>query len=345
MSSPPFDRYAKQVRFAPIGEQGQQRIADSSVLVVGCGALGSVVAESLVRSGVGRVRLVDRDFLELSNLQRQTLYDEEDLATGLPKAVLAGRRLAKINSQVAVDAVVADVTHHNMAELAAGVDVIVDALDNFETRLLINDYAVSTGTPWVYGGCIGAEGQVMAILPGETPCLTALVPEPPAPGESPTCDTAGVIAPAVNVVASFQAAEALKLLSGARNAVNRRLTSIDLWRNRVRMLDVSKLHADGTCPTCHEREFPWLRGDRGSQAVVLCGRNAVQLRAAVPGDVDLDALAARLRPAGPATVNAFLLRLQAGVHTLTLFRDGRCIVSGTDDPAKARSLVAQHLGS
>ncbi|TWT37752.1 Molybdopterin-synthase adenylyltransferase [Posidoniimonas corsicana] len=341
----PADRYAKQVRFAPIGEPGQRALRESSVLVVGCGALGSVIAETLVRSGVGRVRVVDRDFLDLSNLQRQTLYDEVDLASGLPKAVLAGRKLKRINSTVDVEAQVADVTHQNIAELAAGADAIVDGLDNFETRLLLNDYSVSTGVPWVYGGCIGAEGQVMAVLPGETACLTGLVPEPPAPGEAPTCDTAGVIGPAVNVVASLQAAEALKLLSGNRDAVNRQLISIDLWRNRVRMLDVAKLHADGTCPTCHAREFPWLSGERGSQAAVLCGRNAVQLRSALTRKVDLGALAESLRGVGEVTVNPFLLRLTLPDHELTLFQDGRCIVSGTEDEARARSLVAQHLGA
>lgn len=340
-----MDRYAKQTRFAPLGEHGQQALAASRALVVGCGALGSVIASTLVRAGVGLVRVVDRDYLELSNLQRQVLYDEADVQGGLPKAVVAGEKLRQINSEIEVDAVVADLTHQNITHLADGVDVIVDGLDNFETRLLLNDYAVSTGTPWVYGGCVGAEGQVLAVLPGETACLTCLVPEPPPPGATPTCDTAGVLGPVVSVVASLQAMEALKILSGNRAQVNRQLTTIDLWRNRIRTLSVDRLHEEGTCPTCHDRSFPWLSGQRGSQAAVLCGRNAVQLRAAAPRTLDLPSLAARMQPVGEVTVNPFLLRLRLPEYQITLFKDGRAIVSGTEDEARARSLVAQYVGS
>jgi adenylyltransferase/sulfurtransferase len=250
-----------------------------------------------------------------------------------------------VNSEIEIDPVVADVTHTNIAALAGDVDVMIDGLDNFETRLLLNDFAVSSGTPWVYGGCVGAEGQVLAILPGETPCLTSLVPEPPAAGTTPTCDSAGVLGPAVNVVASLQAMEALKILSGNRDAVNRQLVSIDLWRNRLRMLSVEKLHEPGACPTCDRRQFPWLTGERGSQAAILCGRNAVQLRAASNEPVNLEAIARSLQGTGQVMVNPFLLRLTLDDYQLTLFQDGRTIVAGTEDEAKARSLVAQFLGS
>lgn len=339
-----MSRYAKQTRFAPLGEQGQAKLVDARVLVIGCGALGSVIANTLVRAGVGFVRIVDRDYLELSNLQRQVLYDEADVSGGLPKAIIAAEKLRRVNSEITIEPVVADVTHKNIAELAGDVDAIVDGLDNFETRLLVNDYAIQTGTPWVYGGCVGAEGQVLTVLPGETACLACLVPEPPPPGAAPTCDTAGVLGPAVNIVASLQAMEALKLLSGNRADVNRELVSVDLWRNRLRTLNIDKLHEPGTCRACHDREFPWLEGKQGSQAAVLCGRNAVQLRSGVERAVDLDATAAALVGVGQISINPFLLRLQLPEHQITLFRDGRAIVTGTEDETEARSLVARHIG-
>lgn len=335
-------RYTKQTRFAPLGEEGQQRLADSRALVIGCGALGSVIANTLVRAGVGYVRIVDRDYVELSNLQRQVLYDELDVANSLPKAVAAAAKLRLINSEVTIDEYVLDVTPANIDRLASGVHVIVDGLDNFETRLLVNDYAVKHRVPWVYGGCVGAEGQVLAILPGETPCLRGLVPEPPPPGASPTCDSAGVIGPAVNVVASLQAVEALKILSGNLAAVNRQLTSIDLWNNRIRQLSVDKLHPAGECPACDHQQFPWLSGEQSSRTAVLCGRNAVQIRTAGEQSIDLESLAQRLD--GEVLVNPFLLKLAVSDYELTLFRDGRVIVAGTDQEAKARSLVAEYLG-
>lgn len=339
------DRYARQSRFAPLGDEGQQRLQTSTALIVGCGALGTVIANTLVRAGVGTVRMVDRDFVELTNLQRQVLFDEADVTNGLPKAIAAANKLRVINSDVTIEPFVADVSHENLAKLAEGVGVIVDGTDNFETRLLINDYAISSGTPWVYGGCVGAEGQVLAILPGETACLTCLVPEPPSPGTTPTCDTAGVLGPAVNVIASIQALEAMKILAGKLDAVNRQLTVIDLWRNRIRQLSVDNLHHPGTCPTCHDRKFPWLTGDRGSQAAVLCGRNAVQLRPSVPTVIDLPAMAKRLESIGSVTLNPFLLRLKVDEYEITLFADGRAIVGGVEEESRARSVYAQYIGS
>jgi len=302
------------------------------------------VAETLVRAGVGFVRIVDRDFLELNNLQRQVLYDEQDVADGLPKAIAAANKLRRINSEVQIEPIVADVTHHNIGELAADVDAIVDGTDNFATRFLLNDFAVKNNKPWVYGGCIGAEGQTMTILPGETACLACLMSDVPPPGTTPTCDTAGIIGPIVNVIASIEAAEALKILSGHREAVSRRLTIIDLWDNQVRAVDLNRLRDSGDCRVCKHNEFAWLGGERGDTSAVLCGRNAVQLSA--KGTIaSLDEIAARLKGVGSLQQNAFLLRLTLDDYVLTVFPDGRTIVAGTNDVARARSLHARYVGA
>jgi adenylyltransferase/sulfurtransferase len=343
--SPELTRYARQVRYAPFGVAGQERLRESAALVVGCGALGSVIANTLARAGVGTLRIVDRDFLELNNLQRQVLYDEADVAAQLPKAIAAANRLRTINSAITIEPIVGDVTHTNIATLAEGVGVIVDGTDNFETRLLVNDYCVKHNLPWVYGGCVGAEGQTMAILPGETACLTCLLPEIPPPGTTPTCDTAGILGPVVNVVASLQSMEALKILSGNLKDVSRTLTVIDLWQNRLRQIDLGKLHESGTCVTCGKREFPWLAGEKGGQSAVLCGRNAVQLRSESPQRLDLVDLERRLSSVGRVTRNPFLLRLEVAGHVITQFPDGRAIVAGTDDTAQARTIYARYVGS
>lgn len=338
-------RYSRQERFAPLGKEGQQRLGASTVLVVGCGALGTVSSNTLVRAGVGRVKIVDRDFVDLSNLQRQVLFDEQDVASGLPKAVAAAQKLRQINSEVVVEPHVADLTHENIRALADDADIIVDGTDNFETRLLLNDYAVCEQRPWVYGGCVGAEGQVLAFLPGETGCLTGLIPEAPEPGAVANCDSAGVLGPAVNMVASLQATEAIKILTGATSAVCRELTVFDLWRNRWRCIDVSALHPTGGCPTCDDRVFPWLEGTHGSEVAVLCGRNAVQLKPSTATKVDLDRLAKRLSEQGETTLNPFLTRVCVEGMQITVFADGRAIVVGTDDPAAARSAYARIVGS
>jgi adenylyltransferase/sulfurtransferase len=291
------------------------------------------------------VRVVDRDFLELNNLQRQVLYDEDDVALGLPKAIAAANKLRRINSEIEIEPVVADVSHRNVAELAGDVDVIVDGTDNFAVRFLLNDFAVKHGKPWVYGGCIGAEGQSMTILPGETACLACLMADAPPPGTTPTCDTAGILGPIVGVVASIEAAEALKILSGHREAVSRRLTIIDLWDNQVRSVNLSKLRESSDCRVCKHREFVWLSGERGSAPAVLCGRNAVQLNAAPGAMVSLEDLATRLAGIGQIQRNAFLLRLAVNGYVLTVFPDGRTIVSGTDDIATARTVHARYIGA
>lgn len=340
-----LDRYARQARFAPLGEEGQRKLAQGRILVCGCGALGSVLANTLARAGVGFLRIVDRDFLELNNLQRQVLYDEADVAAGLPKAIAAAQKLGRINSQISIEPVVADLTCRNIDSLASDTDLIVDGTDNFETRYLVNDYAVKHRRPWVYGGCIGAEGQSMTILPGKTACLACLMPNAPPPGATPTCDTAGVLGPAVNVVASIQAAEAIKILSGNHDVVSHNLTIIDLWENRIRQVDLSSLREQADCRTCQHAEYPWLDGRRGSRSAVLCGRNAVQIS---PGDragFSLNSLARKLAGVGRVEQNAYLLRFHVDDYVLTVFTDGRAIVGGTDDPVVAKTVYAKYIGS
>ncbi len=340
-----LSRYDRQMRFAPFGEEGQTRLAQGRALVCGCGALGSVIAETLARAGVGFVRLVDRDFLELNNLQRQVLYDEADVADGLPKAIAAANKLRRINSEIVIEPVVADVTFHNIDSLAGDVEVIVDGTDNFATRLLVNDFAVKHAKPWIYGGCIGAEGQSMTILPGDTPCLACLIPEAPPPGTTPTCDTAGILAPIVNVIASMEAGEALKILSGRRESVNRRLTIVDLWDNQIRQVDLSRLRENSDCRVCKHGEFRWLSGEHGDLSASLCGRNAVQLSAPPGTKLSLGGLAARLKGVGKMQQNPFLLRLSVDDYVLTVFPDGRTIVGGTADIATARTLHARYIGA
>ena len=345
-SSPQSDRYSRQIRFPHIGEAGQQKISASKVLVMGCGALGSVIAESLVRAGVGHVRLVDRDFLELSNLQRQTLFDEQDVADGLPKAIAAARRLRSINSTVTIEPIVADVDSSNILSLSNDVDLILDGSDNFEIRFLLNDVAVKHNIPWIYGGCLGADGQAMVILPGETACLNCLMLDgPPAPGTTPTCDSFGILAPIINVIGSFQVIEALKILSGNLDAVNRKLNVFEMWTNQFRQMDLSRLRESVKCPTCVQHQFSWLDGQRESQSVVLCGRNAVQVSFPNRERIELDELAAKLSKAGRVEANKFLLRFFVDEFTVTVFPDGRAIISGTDDLVMAKKIYAQYIGA
>ncbi|HEX5446013.1 MAG TPA: ThiF family adenylyltransferase [Pirellulales bacterium] len=339
-----LDRYARQIRFHELGEEGQRRLLASRALVCGCGALGTVLANALARAGVGRLRIVDRDFVETSNLQRQVLFDEDDVAQNLPKAIAAANKLRRINSQIEIEPIVADVDHTNILKLLDGVDCIVDGTDNFETRFLLNDAAVKLGVPWIYGGCIGAGGQTMTILPGETPCLRCLVHEAPPPGTTETCDTAGILGPIVNVIASIQAMEALKILSGRRDAVQRSLLVFDLWENRLLPMKAGGLREGADCPTCVRHEFIWLSGERGTHTAVLCGRNAVQLAQPGGAALSLAALAEKLAGVGRVTRNPFLLRLEVDDYTLTLFADGRAIIGGTDDIATARTVYAKYIG-
>ncbi len=340
-----LDRYVRQMRYAPIGEEGQRRLLAARVLICGCGALGSVIAGTLARSGVGYLRIVDRDFLETNNLQRQILFDEQDVAAELPKAIAAAAKLAKINSQITVEPLVTDVDYTNVMELTDGVDIILDGTDNFETRMLLNDVALKRRIPWVYGGCLGGEGQSMTIVPGETACLRCLMNDTPPPGATPTCDTAGILAPIVNVIASLQAAEAIKLLSGNRQAINRALTVIDIWDNRIRQVNLDALAAGNDCRACKRGEYPWLSGQRASHTAILCGRNAVQLSPSGRAAVSLATMAHKLQGVGRVTHNKYLLRLAVDDYLLTLFADGRAIIGGTDDIATARTVYAKYIGT
>lgn len=338
------ERYSRQTRFVPIGPDGQTRLAAGRVAVVGCGALGSVVALALVRAGVGFVRLIDRDVPERSNLPRQVLFDEADVASGLPKTVAAARHLERINSAATIDPVVADLTAVTAARLLGDVDMIVDGTDNFEARFLVNEWCCRHGMPWVHGGAIGAEGRVLTILPGRTACLRCLVPEPPAPGALPTCETAGIIGPAALVVGAVEAAEAIKLLVGAHDKPAGRMLVCDLWENVWRTIDLSALAAGG-CPTCRGTDFPWLDGRLGGRPTTLCGREAVQVMPAAES-IDLVALATRLATLGDVTANPWIVRaaVEPGID-MAVFADGRAIVSGTRDEVRARGIVARYLGS
>jgi molybdopterin/thiamine biosynthesis adenylyltransferase len=337
------DRYSRQIRFAPFGKDGQERLRTARVLIVGCGALGTVSANLLVRAGVGHVRIVDRDFVELTNLQRQVLFDEDDLAAELPKAMAAANKLRRVNSTIEIEPIVADVNAGNITALCAEVDCIVDGTDNFETRFLVNDAAHSLNIPWVYGGCLGDEGQVMTFLPGETPCLRCVMSEPPPAGSSATCDTAGVLGPAASLVGAWQANEALKILSGNRAAVNRQWMLVDLWNNTTRGIKLDRAAMCAECGCCTRGDYPWLRGERGSLAAVLCGRNAVQLNG-IGGERSLDELRKLFAGRGELSGNAYLLRWKIAGYTLTFFPDSRVVIHGTDDIAKARAVFAEYVG-
>src|SRR6516225_2727873 len=285
---PILERYSRQMRFWGIGEEGQKRLLASHVTLCGCGALGTVLANALVRAGVGHLRLVDRDFIETNNLQRQVLFDEHDVAENLPKAEAAARKLSAINSGVHVEPVVTDIDRTNILELVEDADVILDGTDNFEIRYLINDAAVKLGKPWVYGGCIGSHGQTMTILPGETPCLRCVFEAAPAPGEGGTCETAGVLAPIVNIIASFQAAEAFKILAGQADKISRDLIYVDVWDNLLRRIKIAPLLGKVDCPCCRLRQFEWLDGEQGSHTTSLCGRNAVQVSHWTPSRLNFE---------------------------------------------------------
>ncbi|HTY61752.1 MAG TPA: ThiF family adenylyltransferase [Acidobacteriota bacterium] len=336
-------RYSRQVLFSGIGNEGQGRIIASRVAVVGCGALGSVQASLLVRAGVGTLRIIDRDFVEESNLQRQILFDEEDVRSVQPKAIAAEKKLQPVNSLVKVEGVVEDVNAATVERLLGGFDLIVDASDNFDVRFLINDYAIKNGIPWIYGACVGSYGMTFPILPGESACLRCVFESLPSAGPAPSCDTAGVIGPIVSVIAAMQVAEALKILSGRRDDVNRRMTMIDLWENSHEEVNLPSRHPD--CPCCGHRKFPYLEGILGADATTLCGRSSVQIRRREGGKIDLEGLARRLGPLGRLERNRFLLRAVIDGYQLTIFADGRAIINGTYDMSIAKSLYARYIGN
>ena len=340
MTPPEFERYSRQILFAPLGEEGQRRLLASRAAVVGCGALGTFHVAALARAGVGEIVILDRDYVEPSNLQRQWLFDEQDAAEGLPKAIAAARKVEALNSGVAVEPHIVDLHADNAAGLLAGADVVLDGTDNFETRYLINELAVREGFPWIYGAAVGSYGATMPVLPGRTACLECLFPEEPGAG-APTCDTAGILNVAAAAVAALQAADAIKILSGNSAEIRARLLTLDLWQGEPRSIRTDKPDAD--CPVCGRREFPRLaRGGRGRSAV-LCGRDAVQIQGA-GAEVDLQRLAAALEPLGSVRSNDYAVRFTKPPHEITVFRDGRAIVKGVDGIAAARSLYARYVG-
>jgi len=334
------ERYSRQIRFLPFGEEGQRRLAVSTAVVVGCGALGTVQAALLVRAGVGRVRLIDRDYVEESNLQRQVLYTEEDARTGLPKAEAARRHLSQANSGVILEALVSDLNPPDAAELLGGAQVILDGTDNFETRLLINDYAVREGVPWIYGAAVGSYGITMPILPDDSACLRCVYPEPPG-GAQATCETAGVLGPVTSVIGSIQAMEALKILAGRVSSVRRMIFRADLWNGPIR--ETAMPERDPACPACGRREFTYLAGQNRAP-VSLCGRNAVQIHER-SRPLNLVSLAQSLDGLGTVRANEFALRFNDGEHEVTVFPDGRAIVKGTTDIGIARSVYSRYVGN
>ncbi len=334
------DRYSRQVLFPGIGPQGQEHLANSRVAIIGCGATGSALASLLARAGVGYLRIVDRDYVEHSNLQRQVLFDEADAAESLPKAVAAARKITAFNSTILVEDKIADLTPANCRDLLGDVQLIMDGTDNFETRYLINDYAVSNSVPWIYTAAVGSYGVAMNVLPGETACLACIFPESPT-GMFETCDTSGILNSAVNLVASISATEAIKLLVGARDKLRRTLLSYDVWTNDHAEVSARKPRPD--CRCCVRREFPHLAGE-GRPHITLCGRNSVQIHER-QRPVNFEQLSRKLSPHGVVRHTDFILKFFRDPYEMTLFPDGRAIIKGTTDTAVARSLYARFVGS
>ncbi|MFD5020114.1 ThiF family adenylyltransferase [Paenibacillus sp. NPDC058367] len=338
------DRYSRQVRFAPFGAEGQERLAQSSVLVVGAGALGTGIAETLVRCGVGKIILADRDYVEWSNLQRQQLYTEVDAIERMPKAAAAQRRLQQINSEVVIEAYVIDVRAEELEGLVSGVDLIMDGTDNFDTRLIINDMAQKHGIPWIYGACVGSYGITYTILPGETPCLHCLLGTVPLGGD--TCDTAGILPQAVQLVTANATAEALKLLGKRKEQLRNKLLTFDLWRNEYHEIGV-KAAKKKNCPSCGSHPiYPYLMAANTERGDVLCGRDTVQIRPARPQKLNLQETADRLSRLGSGSVdsNAYLVSFIEGPYRLVIFADGRALIHGTKDIAAARSFYHRYFG-
>ena len=336
-------RYASQIIFPPFGEEGQRRLMDSRVTIIGVGATGSILADRIARAGVGHLRLIDRDFVELNNLQRQLVYDEDDVAAVLPKAVAMARHLRRVNSTIIIEEIVADVSATNVAGFIADADVVLDGTDNFATRYLINDACVKLGKPWVYTGVIASYGMSMTIRPGETACLRCIMGELPAPGTVPTCDTAGIIGPIVSLMGSIAVTEALKLLVG-KGTLNSGMIHVDLWDDSFDKFDLGGPRPD--CPTCGQHDYVFLNAEAGARTTALCGRDAVQVSVMGAPMLSLSALAERLRAAqvGAIQVNAYLLRAQIDGYEFTVFPDGRAIIKGTNDEAVAATLYARYVG-
>jgi len=334
------DRYSRQVLFRGIGPDGQRKLSASAVAIVGCGATGSALASLLARSGVGRIRIIDRDYVESSNLQRQSLFDEADASESIPKAVAAARKIATFNSRIVVEPRIADLVPSNVDELLSGFQLILDGTDNFETRYLINDYAVKTSMPWIYTAAVGSYAVTLNILPRQTACLACIFPDPPQ-GAVETCDTAGILNSAVSLAASIAATETLKLLTGADERLRRTLLSFDVWSNQRAEIAAGKPRPD--CRACGQQDFIYLAGE-GRPHITLCGRNSVQIHER-HRPLDFAEMEQRLRPHGAVRHTEFVLKFWLEPYEMTLFPDGRAIIKGTTDTAVARSLYARYVGS
>ena len=334
-----IDRYSRQILFEGIGKEGQEKLDKSYVVLIGCGALGTVIATSLVRAGVGKIRIIDRDFIEYHNLQRQVLFNEDDIKKQLPKAIAAERHLKKVNSSVEIEGIVADVNYTNIEKLISGADLILDGLDNFETRFLINDVALKHNIPWIYGGVISCTGMTMNIIPGETPCFRCMTPAVPRPQEIATCDTAGVIGPAPFIIGSLESVEALKILVGAEE-INRQLILIDVWNGSFDHLEI---RPGQHCLTC-QGNYEFLNDRFGLKATSLCGQNAVQILNPEAGTLSLEELATRLQRVGQVTYNEFMLWFTVDTCEMAIFPDGRAIVKHTENESLARGLYAKYIG-
>jgi molybdopterin-synthase adenylyltransferase len=337
-----FERYSRQILFAGIGRTGQDRLASASAVIVGCGAIGAATASLLARAGVGRLRILDRDFVEPSNLQRQSLFDETDARDSLPKAVAARQKLRAVNSAISVEGIVADLTPQNAEELLSGFDLLLDGTDNFETRFLINDFAVKTNRPWIYAAAVGSYGVTTTVRPGVSACLACLLEnEGSSSGVEETCDTVGVLGPVVQLISSLESSEALKLLAGKEDALHGRLISSDVWSGRFQSVEISR---NLKCRACARHEFSYLEGE-AQPHVTMCGRDSVQIHER-SRSLDLAALGARLASAVESVRhNEFLLRFRVPPYEMTVFADGRAIVKGSQDPAVARSLYARFIGA
>jgi len=335
-----IDRYSRQIIFPGIGEEGQDKLSRSYAVIIGCGALGTIMATSLVRAGVGRVRIIDRDFIEYHNLQRQVLFDEDDIRNQLPKAVAAERHLKKVNSSVEIEGIVADINHTNIESLVGDADIILDGLDNFETRLLINDVSLKHNIPWVYGGAISSFGMTLTIIPHDPPCFRCFSRSAMQKGVIQTCDTAGVISPIPFIIGSWQTAEAMKILVGRGN-INRELITIDVWQGNFYRLKISPRP---DCPAC-QGKYEFLEGKFGGRTTVLCGQNAVQVSNPKVASLSFPELAAHLKPVGEVSYNEFMLCFIVDGQEMVVFPDGRAIVKNTNDKSLARGLYAKYIGT
>ena len=339
-----ISRYHRQYLFQKIGEVGQRKLVSSRVTVIGCGALGTVLVNTLARAGVGFLRIVDRDFIELNNLQRQVLFDEKDIQENLPKAVAAERKVKQINSEIQVEAIVSDVNFTNIERFIQDADFVLDGTDNFETRFLLNDACVKLNKPWVYGAVIGSHGLTMTIIPGETPCLRCVFESAPPPELTPTCDTAGIIAPASMVIASLEATEAIKFLTGNKKDLNKSLYSYDVWTRQAQSFKLDGMRETTNCPTCKKQDFEFLRGDTAGKTTTLCGRNAVQITRSDRVKLDFKELANRFEKVGEVKFNPCMFQAKIDGYEFTIFPDGRAIIKGTNDPAQAKTIYSKYVG-